>query len=191
MSDDNTFSSSNSVGVSSNNSGYYAATALQIRLDTSPIVRQIEMYLKGERTVLVDIDGNGTLDTKVVWRGKPLVSEEGLQNVMMFIESVFNTQVVQANFPDTKKMDGYTMYAKYLKRTRMDLSEHLMKNLKAYGIEERNYNGMISTIMRFIEAFMTRALYNKERESYANTIQTRENVQTLPQKSGFKIPFFG
>jgi hypothetical protein len=178
-----------SISTSQNNAGYYAATALQIRLDTSLIVRQIEMYLKGERTILVDVNGDGTLDTKVIWKGKPLVSDEGLQNLMMFVECIFNPQVVQANFPDSKKMDGYIMYAKYLKRTRMDISEHLMKNLKNYGIDEKNYNGVISTLMRFIEAFMTRALYNKERESYANTIQTRENVNTVPQRGGFKFPF--
>ena len=177
MSEQNDYTSNS---FSTNNAGYYAATALQIRLDTSLVVRQIEMYLKGERTVLVDIDGNGTPDSRTIWKGKPLVSDEGLQGIMQFIEIIFNPQVVQGNFQD------YDQYANYLIRTRMDLADHLMKNLKNYGIGEKNFNGMISTIMRFIEAFMTRLINNEERKSYANTIKSVENLQTNP-KRGFSF----
>lgn len=172
-----------------NNAGYYATSALSIRLDVTPLVRQIEMYLMGAREVMFDSDGNGTPDTKKLEFGEPLVSAQGRQGIMMFVECVFNSQVVQANFPDTKKMDGYTMYAKFLRRTRRDLACHLTKNAKAYGIKPNQFSGLIQTLMRFIEAFMTRALYNKERESYANTIKSVENLQTQPRRNILGLPF--
>lgn len=180
----------NSNSYYSNNVGFQNATALQIRLDTTQVVRQIEMYLKGERNILTQAE-DGSFRNETVWKGKPIVSEEGLQGIMQFIETIFNPQVVQANFPDTKKIDGYEQYANFLCRTRMDIADHLMKNLYNYGIDQKNYNGLISTLMRFIEAFMSRALFNKERESYAATIRTNENVQTMPTKKSFGLPFFG
>lgn len=79
MADQQTFPDNyNTKGSVENNAGYYAATALQIRLDTSLVVRQIEMYLKGERSILTE-DDNGKLTKKMIWKGVPLVSEEGLQ----------------------------------------------------------------------------------------------------------------
>lgn len=164
-------------GSASNNAGYYAGSALQMRLDVKEILQQAEMYLKGERFIWVDSDGNGTLDKREVWKGTQLVSQEGLQNIMNFLNMIINNATVQGNFSDTKGKTGYLQYAEFLCRTRKDLADHLMRNLKAYGIEERNYNGLISTIMRFIETFTTRLLYNEERKSYANTMKTVETSQ--------------
>lgn len=178
-------------GSVDNNAGYYAASALHIRLDTSQVVRQIEMYLKGERSILTE-DDNGRLTKKTIWKGTPLVSDEGLQGIMQFVEMVFNPQVVQGNFSDVSNtVKAYDLYANYLCRTRKDLADHLMKNIKNYGIDEKNFNGIVSNIMRFVEPFMTRLINNKERESYANTIKTLESTQTTPAKNRFSIPFFG
>ena len=174
-----------------NNMGFANATSLQLRLDTTQILRQVEAYLKGERVVLVDSDGNGSLDTKTVWKGKRKVNDEGLQSIMMFLEMILNPSVVQGNFSDTKGKTGYMQYAEYLCRTRMDIADYLMKNMKQFGIRDEDYNGVISTIMRTIEAFMTRPLYNEERKNYANTMRSVESLQTNPSKKGLSIPFFG
>ena len=175
-----------------NNMGYANATSLQLRLDTTQILRQVESYLKGERTILVDTDGNGSIDAKTVWKGKRKVNDEGLQSIMMFLEMILNPSVVQGNFSDTKGKTGYMQYAEYLCRTRMDIADYLMKNMKQFGIRDEDYNGVISTIMRTIEAFMTRPLYNEERKNYANTMRSVESLQTNPSKKGLSIPsFFG
>jgi hypothetical protein len=165
-----------------NNSGFQGASALQIRLNTGSVVRQVEMYLRGVRTEIVQNE-QGIIVENVVWKGKPLVSDEGLQGIMNFIEIVFNPQVVQGNFLD------YDMYADYLERTRKDFASHLMKNFYAYQISEDDYNGIVSTIMRFIEAYMSRLINNEERKSYAQTIKSVESMNTGQQKSGFRLPF--
>lgn len=174
-----------------NNMGFANATSLQLRLDTSQILRQVEAYLKGERVVLIDTDGNGSIDTKQIWKGKRKVNDEGLQSIMMFLEMILNPSVVQGNFSDTKGKTGYMQYAEYLCRTRMDIADYLMKNMKQFGIRDEDYNGVISTIMRTVEAFMTRPLYNEERKNYANTMRSVESLQTNPNKKGFSIPFLG
>jgi hypothetical protein len=167
----------------SNSSGFQNSTSLQLRLSTDNVVRQVEMYLRGVRTVVVQDQITGLIREDVVWKGKPLVNDEGLQGIMNFVEIIFNPSVVQGNFLD------YDMYADYLERTRKDLSDHLMKNFYAYGISEDNYNGIIDTLMRFIEPYMSRLLFNKERDSYAQTIKSVESTQSQPNKSGFKLPW--
>ena len=102
---------------------------------------------------------------------------------MNFVGIIFNPQVVQGNFPIKDDCDAY------LCRCRMDLSDHLMKNFYDYEISENNFGGIVSTLMRFIEAFMSRLIGNKERDSYSNTIRTSENNTITPQKQGFKLPF--
>lgn len=164
------------------NMGFQSATALQIRLDTSSVVRQIEIYLKGIREEVYQ-DDHGNINTRFKYIGKPLINNQGLQWLMNFIESLFNVQVVQGNFEE------YDQYAAYLERTRKDLAEHLMINLNNYEIKEENYGGIISSIMRFIEAFMSRLISNKERESYANTMKMIESTSTRPFKKGFSMPF--
>jgi hypothetical protein len=179
-------------GSSFNNQGFQQASALQIRLDTSSILVQIESYLKGERSILIDTDGNGTLDTQTVWKGEALMNSKGIQSTMMYLQLIFNPQVVAGNFSDTKGKTGYMQYAEYLCRARMDLADYLMKNMKSFDIKDENYAGIISSIMRTLEAFMTRLLYNEERKSYAATMRTVENYQSNPKnKGGLNIPWFG
>ena len=164
------------------NAMYQSASALQIRLNTDPVVRQIESYLRGRMEQVVQ-DDKGVISTKTTYLGKPLVSNEGLQWLMSFVETLFNVQVVQGNFED------YDQYARFLERTRKDLAEHLMINLFSYEISEEKYGGIISNLMRFIEAFMSRLISNKERDSYANTIRSIESSSLKPMKSGFSLPF--
>lgn len=166
----------------SNSSGFQGASALQIRLDTSNVVRQVEIYLRGVRVEIIQ-DDKGLIMEREIWKSKPLVSDEGLQGIMNFIEIIFNPQVVQGNFLD------YDMYAAYLCRTRKDLADHLMKNFYAYEISEDNFNGIISTLMRFIEAYLSRLLFNEERKSFAQTIKSVESTNTMPAKTGIRIPW--
>lgn len=172
-----------------NNAGYQATSALQIRLDMTPFIDHIEKYLSGRYEVLFDSDGNGTPDLRKIETGEPLVNPLGKQMIMMWVRSIFNTALAQGNFPDTKKKDGYTMYCEYLSRARWDLSSDLMKNSKRFALAEDNYDILIDTLMRFVEVFMTRPLYNKERESYANTIKSVENLQTQPRRNFMGLPF--
>lgn len=172
-----------------NSQGYQAGTALQIRLDTSKILQQIEAYLKGERTMVVDTDGNGTLDTQTVWKGEPLMNSKGVQSTMMYLQLIFNPQVVAGNFSDTKGKTGYMQYAEYLCRGRMDFADYLMKNMKEFAIKDENFAGIISSIFRTLEAFMTRLLYNEERKSYAATMRMMETTQTNTKGKGWNIPF--
>jgi hypothetical protein len=173
-----------SYGTSSNNAGYNLATALQLRLDTSPVIKEFDMYLKGVQVQWFQND-NGQLVNKIMWKGKRVVNDEGYQAVMQFINLVVNSQSAQGNFIDED------MYADYICRARKDLAVDLMTNRQRFGLDSKDYHGLMSRIMRIVEIFMTRPLYNKERDSYAASMRIQESLQTAPQKGGFFSNPFG
>ena len=166
----------NSKGDFSDNRGYMGATALQIRLDSTPVIREIEQYLKGYREEQYQ-DENGNFKSRLAWKGQPMLNDEGVQGVMATIIAIFNNQVVQGNWLD------YDMYAEFLCRTRKELSFNLMANMYKYELDLKRFQSIMSTIMRYIEAYMTRPINNKERESYSQTMRSSEimQVQNRPQ----------
>lgn len=175
----------NSRGDFSDNRGYNGATALQIRLDSSKVISEIEQYLKGYREEQFQ-DENGIFRTRLAWKGKPMLNDEGVQGVMATIIAVFNNQVVQGNWLD------YDMYAEFLCRTRKELAFNLMANMYKYDLDLKRYASIMSTIMRYIEVYMTRPINNKERESYSQTMRSSEimQVQNRPQQTTGVSGFF-
>lgn len=161
------------------NQGFNMASALQLRLDTEPIKKKIQIYLMGSEVVTLETEG-GRIVSKQVYKGKPMVNDLGLQSIMNYVEIIFNAQVVQGNFDDD-------MFFDFLRRARMDLADHLMVNRKRYGIAMEDYNGIISTLFHYIYPFMSRLRSDKERLSYAQTVRTSEILNT----GGSKTPFSG
>lgn len=166
-------------GFTSDNSGYYAANALQLRLNTDPVLRQIEMYLRGIKERITEDDrGFKVVEIKT---GSAKANDEGIQAIMGHLESIFNPQVVQGNFDDE-------MYSDFLYSKRRAIAVNLMTNLQTYGIKEESYGGILTMIMSGIETFISRLRDNKERESYSQTFKTVERSdQVLQQRSGMKL----
>lgn len=165
---------SNATGY--NNALYNSVGVVQTRLNTDAVIAQFDTYLRGIETTVVQ-DQNGELVNKIVWQGKPIVNESGYQAIMQFINLVINAQTVQGNFLD----EDY--YGEYLCRLRKELTTDLMINRKRYGIDPRDFPGLMSRLMRIIEVFMTRPIQNGERNSYAATFKSIESLQTNPNKS--------
>jgi hypothetical protein len=156
-------------GVMTSNMEYSNFNALQLRLNTDPVLRQIESYLKGQ-IITTEIDtSSGMMFEKTRDVGIPLANEEGIQAIMSLLTALFNTQVVQGNFED------HAEYEDFLIRTRKDLADELIINRNKYGISREKLSAIISKIMRIVEVYMTRPIKNKERESYAATMKTFES----------------
>lgn len=160
-----------------NSASYQAASVVQTRLDTLSVIRQFEIYLRGVETAIVeDPESPSGAKEVVVWKGTSMVNEQGYQAIMQFINLVINAQGVQGNFTTEE------MYGEYLYRLRTELATDLMINRKRYGIDPRDFPGIMSRIMRIIEVFMSRPIFNKERDSYAATFKSVETLNTSPAK---------
>lgn len=164
------FGSVQGVDTISSNQGFNSA--LQLRLDCNQILSDLNDFFNGTSTYQdVDKDGKQVLKTIVV--GEPVANKKGIQALMLRCRSIFNPQSVQGNFDDAR----YNLYIKFL---RQELAMELVMNRYKWKIMPERVNDVVDKIMNFAKPFMSRTLYNKERESYAQTVQSKETHQIIP-----------
>ena len=166
-----------------NNQGFNSASALQIRLDTQSVIDNFQVYLRGKdiRTVM---DEKGKPKQVILWSGEPIVNDNGDQAVMRWLNLILNAQVIQGNLLD----ENY--FGEYLMNLRKDIALELMINRHKYGIDIRNYQGLIAGFMNCAYLILTRPLFNKERDGMNNTVKVSETMNTQPG-GGWSIPFLG
>jgi hypothetical protein len=144
-------------------------TSLKMRLDTEPMMLEIESFL---RTIGKD--------------GKQRINEYGVNSILSQLRLRFNTQVVQGNFYVDKH--GFSeQYNKYMYALRISLTEHIINKRVDFGIDDTDSLGIIDSIMDCLETFSTRLLGNAERNSYNNTLQTKDTIVHSQQKGISKL----
>lgn len=153
---------------------YTTETALRIRLDTSPLKYQIQMFLEGKHEA-IERNTYGQLVTVQRPKGEPLANKIGVQRIMSYLESVINSQVVQGNFA----LDRYEWF---MERTRKELARHLFVNMYSYGITQEEYPLIVDMICSMIELFVSRVINDLERKSYAGWMIHHENTQAHGQE---------
>ena len=81
-------------GYGSDNSQFLDYNILRLRLDTETILKPIEMYLKGERELVVgDEQGNPRLE--VVQETSPKANVAGVNSIMSWLRVTISSQTVQ------------------------------------------------------------------------------------------------
>ena len=167
----------------STNEGFQNQSALYIRLDTTPIINKLELYLNG---MIEKVDINEIGEPIVVRRqiGKPKANDYGVQSIMSWVSNLLNAQVVQGNFKMHEDLGDF------MQNISNDLTDYIHLNNKRFGIDMYEINGIIDVIMNPLYAFHTRLVGNKERESYAATIRTTESTNTAT-RGGIRMPGFG
>lgn len=158
-------------------------SALKIRIDTEPLLRQIELFLRGQREIIVYDQKIKNHISQLVQYGEPLANEIGIQNIMQMLFMVFNKDVVQGNLlPEEINQIVFDV--------KMDLARELMIHNEEWGIKKNMRTYINRTIEKSAKLFLSRTKDNKERDSYipmirqveTNTINNNEQNQ---QKSAF------
>lgn len=166
---------------SQSNDGYTSAGVIQLRLDTGPMLDQLEAFFRGRRIVGYSERG-GSIVPQYGPAGTPKMNDEGVQSLMSWLTPLFSPHTVQGNFKDRQELNVFLCYLQ------KGLAKNIMANREKWGIRRSDYSGIIREIMCAAEPFFTRLLENKERESYANTMRTVENNKV--DKGGFSLnPF--
>ena len=166
----------------SSNRDFNNASALQIRLDTRPLIEDIELFLRGVR-IEYYIDERGGQKNKMVKIGKPKANPLGIQSILYLITSLVNSQNVQGNFKELQYFD-------FVYWARMDISKSIMYNMGRWEILEEDFDFIVNQVMNMVEPFMSRLIDNEERKSYAETIRHSE-TNTLQNQKGFPFGLFG
>jgi len=163
------------------------ASALQIRLDTSKLLEDIEMYLKASQIIVKKDEVSGKIFTAQVLLGTPKANAAGIQSILNCVSTVINPQVVQGNFPSEAK-GVCNMFDNYIEELNINIASNLVSNSYEYGMKESDVEEVCDFIMMLCIPFMTRLIDNKERDSYAATIKTNEsNVVKNQDTGGFRL----
>ena len=158
---------------------------MRMRLDTHPLLDQIELFLRGARYTMKQ-DAAGTITTQKVKLGEQLANEKGIQEIMSWCSSVINTHVVQGNFPVDKH--GYSRtYEKAIYDFRLAFADDLVLNIYDWGITDEQATGIIDKICFLTNSFLSRCIGDKERLSYAKTMESKETSVITPKG---KLPIF-
>lgn len=163
--------------ISIGNNNYISGNALQTRLDTSNIIYQFKLNLSGKADENY-IKEDGTVGYRLISVGEPRANELGVQALTSFVSNFINTQVVQGNFYDEE------MYYLAIDDLEDALRNKLLINAPKWGILDEEIQGLYDEVKSLVSTFLTRLLFNKERESYSDTIRTVEN-NTIRDKNGF------
>lgn len=147
---------------------------IQVRLDTNDITDQIERFLSGVERVTTR-NPDGSIEDKYIQVGTPKANSLGVQSIMSWIKTTINPQVVQGNFYVNKH--GLSIeYDRFIFEFQINICNNIINNIYDYGIQEEEVEGIIDCIMNIVQPFMSRLKGNKERASYAKTMETREQV---------------
>lgn len=158
-----------SRGYTSVNDAYQTNTIIQMRLDTSKLLGDIEAFLRGTRVIGYS-EQNGVVEPVFSENGKPRMNDKGIQDTMSWLAMMLNPQTVQGN----KKTDEY---AEFMSNLHADLAEDLMNNLDEYNITLNDYNSILNKILSCADMFFSRTIDNLERDSYTATMRTVERNQ--------------
>jgi len=166
---------------------YNDFNALKIRLDTTPIISDIELFLRGARIIIEKNDETGVIRSKKVpitkGQNQAKANDSGIHSILNWISATINSQTVQGNFPADN--NGFSpKYDAYIYEYHIELTKQILLNSYNWEISEDEINGIVEFIMLLIIPFMSRLIDNKERESYAETFKTLESNTFTGGKNG-------
>jgi len=167
--------STNAIKSQSYNEGFNNASVIEYRLRTEPILKNVELFLKGQILVTEELeDGSARLGYKTI--GKRICNDHGVQQIISFIQSFLNPHAIQGNL-------NREMYEDLLYKIHSERAEILVSNYQVWAIAEEDLEAVIDTIMNYAVTILSRPIDNLERESYNNTIRSVES-NTLKERSG-------
>lgn len=171
--------------TTSTNTGFDSASALKVRLDTTSIIENVELFLKGTK-LIISQDKDGKITSKSISVGQKKANDIGIQSLLNWLQLILNPQVVQGNFP-VDSSGNSKMYDEYIYYVRIDLSTNIMANSYNWEVIDEDIDVIIDSILNAIEPFMTRLIDNKERESYDQTVKHLEHNTLTGGKEGLRL----
>lgn len=168
--------SENKMYEQANNAAFTNANILQVRLNTEPIVQRVEKHLGVRRVYFEDEAGN--IKEEILLGNNPRCNIKGAEQILSFVENIINPQVVQGNFDEEE-------YRYYISNARQDLAEEIFIHADDWNIADQDQEFITDSIMNLIKPFISRLKFNKERDSYSNTLRHVES--NTSEAGGFRL----
>lgn len=156
---------------------YQQLTALQIRLDTTKILEDIELYLRGERSILQRNEKSGKIKATKVKTGEKKTNDLGVQSIMSFVTAIINPQAVQGNIDEE-------LYENFIYETHINLTTNIVVNCYNWKISDEDIDPIVDFIMSIVQLFVSRTINNKERDSYGESMRYIDSSSQKESKQG-------
>lgn len=161
--------------------------ALSLRLETTKLREDFEMFLKGTiREAYAMEDGSITIKDKRV--GDPKANPAGIAAILNKFSLIVNQHVAMGNYYSERKGQSH-MYDVQIFNIRRELTNDLILNREDWEIEIYNIESIVDSFMNIVETFLTRAIDNKEREALIPTVKHIEN-STIREDASSSPKFF-
>lgn len=155
---------SNVSSTETRNEPMVSESFMRHRIDPDNTLKEIKRFLNG-MVLVVDEDNEGRPVYNYQQKIRPKANDEGINAIMHFMTSYINKDIVQANFMRT------TDYLDFIGKARMDLIDLICPNMERWEIRDEDLQLIVTTCMSYIKGFLTRAINNKERESYQESVK--------------------
>lgn len=151
---------------------------LELRLQTSKVIKQAEDFLSAKRTYLVYDKALQQTKESTKQIGKALANDEGINGLLHILSLRINPHSIQGNF--TREQ-----YNDFIEMTRKELTEEIVNNCDEWEIADNKLNVIINTFLSFITTVLSRLIDNKERDSFNNQMryETHSREIVADQKS--------
>lgn len=168
MEDEQTQVNSDYSQNESANMDFNNASVLQVRLDTDPIIRQLEVTLKGSILKVMQAE-DGTIYDEEFKISEPMCNEIGYQAIINNVSAILNRQGLQSFLQDDQKYRDYV--SRYYKRFITDL----MRNRVRWGVEKQYFPVITHSVMNSIELILTQAIKGGTRQSISASTRVTES----------------
>ena len=176
-----------SQSTGSNSRTFNDFNTIRIRLDTQPLLDQVEFFLRGGRVITEQDTETGEVRTRFLRIGVPKANPDGIQSILNWISATINPQTVQGNFFVEHKTGISRKYEDYIEEYHIELATMVITNVYNWEINDDEIDGVVEFIMLLVIPFMSRLIANKERDSYTETMKSQETNVMGGQQGGLKM----
>jgi len=150
------------------------------RNDPKPLLDRYKLQLLKAFKLKEEVTDPDTGEKRIKYKIKvrknttPTASKQGVEDIIAYIEKIINSHVVQGN------IDSTVEYRNKMRFISNDVTVHFMNKRKNWEVKIEDIDILISNTINLIDLFLTRTLYNKERELYGVTFKDTTNREIKP-----------
>jgi hypothetical protein len=106
---------------------------------------------------------------------KPKANKQGVEDIISYVEKLVNSHTVQGN------TDSLNEHRDRLRAISNDITMHFMVKRIDWGIDINDIDSISSNAINLLDIFLSRTLFNKEREGYGEGFKETTSREVRPE----------
>lgn len=166
------------------------------RNDPAPLIQKFRLHLMNAYILEEHRENEDTGETITVKKFKfrknttPMANKEGVEGIINYLTTIINNHIVQGHLPTIDE------FKDAMKNISKDLLTHFYDKQNDWGISDSNVDVLAVESVNMIYLFLSRTLFNKERESYnegfkettSRKVDSDDRPSTFSKIASFLMP---